>query len=325
MWLRRLWYIPRLYVSSPVFCRSSNCSNPPNLRGRDIFKLPLEAFTCDVIEKCPTNCHCLSRPWNRTLLVNCSGTDVESIPDEMPTLSDMYHSIHVDLSNNRKLLRLEYRCYFANVAKLDVTNSGLQTIDMELWESVVGMKTVSLSGNYLTTLPEDVVRVDLSKSDVQLSLGVNPWACRCEMTWMIGWLNSIADHVTDIDSVLCGDRYNPQLFGMRLRNLTSTDLCRSSDSVTDWTLVLYLSLSVCSLPVSSPWWSSVVCESSFTDDGSSTLSTAMIVPAKTWISTCSCAAAATTTSSSRYLYSKFSRGATTACVIICRTSFPVKS
>jgi len=112
-------------------------------------RMPLIEFICDEANQCPSGCRCVYRPANATLHVYCSSANFSSLPLRLPPLPKSYDRYKLEFSNNKKLQHLEHRPYFVNTSILDVSDSGLTEIDLELWNSTSHMKVLNFRGNKL--------------------------------------------------------------------------------------------------------------------------------------------------------------------------------
>jgi len=121
------------------------------------------------------------------------------------------------------------RPYFTNVSVLDVGNSALESIDIDIWRNFGMMKWIGLSGNRLSSLPREIVDFNLSDSTVLLSLGGNPWSCSCGEQWMTDWLNSTRRRLINADEILCATP--ARLSGKSIRRMPMAEFCAVSTDV----------------------------------------------------------------------------------------------
>jgi hypothetical protein len=172
----------------------------------EIPSIPLDQFTCDVTERCPTGCRCVYRPANATLHVYCSFSNLTKLPTELPPLPKAVVRYKMDLRNNPHLTVIEDRDYFTNLSTLDASNSGVEAVDPKAWRHLVTTdleRKILLDGNRLKTLPHDgVTSINVSRR-VFISLNDNPWSCLCNNRWMISWLKSAEEHLMYSDGILC--------------------------------------------------------------------------------------------------------------------------
>jgi len=184
------------------------------------FSIPLNEFVCKLSDGCPSSCRCVYRPANATLHVNCSASNLSSLPLDLPPLPKSYVRYKLDFSKNKLLRRLEYRSYFVNTSILDVSNCGLNDIDLEVWLEVSHMKIVNFRGNMIQAFPRDVNTRNISTS---LLLGGNPWRCSCDNSWMIVRFHSLWDHIADQGDIIC--RTPSRMYGRNVLKSTEEDFC----------------------------------------------------------------------------------------------------
>jgi len=182
--------------------------------------IPLSELVCDLSDDCPSGCRCVYRPSNATLHVYCSSANLSSLPLDLPPLPKSYVTYKLDFSNNKLLQRLEHRHYFVNTSILDVSNCGLIDIALGLLKDTSRLRVVNLRGNILRTFPRHSDTVNIS---ARLLIGNNPWRCSCENSWMIGWLQSLSDHISDPGDITCASP--SRVYGRNVLKSTMEDLC----------------------------------------------------------------------------------------------------
>jgi len=161
--------------------------------------VPLKEFTCEQPDRCPSSCRCVYRPANTTLHVCCSSANLPSLKLDLPPLPKSYVRYKLDFSNNKLLRRLEHRPYFVNTSILDVSNCGLIDIGFGVLSNVSRFSLLDFRGNKLESFPRQTDKVNIS---AKLLIGDNPWTCSCDNSWMIGWLQSLYDQISDPGNIV---------------------------------------------------------------------------------------------------------------------------
>jgi hypothetical protein len=163
--------------------RDTYCDAPPRFVFKEILRIPLNEFECDITDGCPPSCVCTYRPFNATMQVDCSSLNLSSLPVELPALPKSYAKYKLIFVNNGLLQRLDDRPYYDNVAILDVSHSAVRLIvDADVWSRLTKIPFLSLGRNQLTSVPSSFV--DISITSTELVLSNNPWSCSCEDRWM---------------------------------------------------------------------------------------------------------------------------------------------
>lgn len=219
------------------------CHGPESLYGKKILEVPLDQLVCEVTEGCPVGCRCVHRPANATLHVYCSNRNLTALPLKLPALPKSYTKYKLDLSNNRRLNRLEHRDYLVNTFILDISNCNLDSIDLEMWDELANVSHVLLDGNRLQSLPQSIKAVNLERT--YFSFGRNPWKCSCEASWMSDWLNSVSGSLTDPNDINCASP--SRLKSRNVISMNATVFCEEPRSESAWVqtaLVISLSLVV---------------------------------------------------------------------------------
>ena len=197
------------------------CDSPANLYQRHVTTVPLDQFICEVTERCPPGCRCVHRPANATLHLYCSNANLTTLPLQLPQLPKSYTKYKLDLSNNRRLRRLEHRDYFVNTSILDVSNCDVDSIDVEIWNDLASITQVFLDGNQLQSLPSSVATVSLIRA--HFSLRRNPWKCSCDASWMSSWLKSVKSSLTNPDEITCSSPSRIQ--DRKIINMSGEEFC----------------------------------------------------------------------------------------------------
>jgi len=229
--------VMRLLLSTHYRPIVVNCTlTDPLTRNSSIvngFHANLSLFVCELTESCPPRCVCVHRPYNFTLHVYCSNTDLDVLPLELPKLPDSRTKYKLDFSENRRLRRLNHRDYFVNTSILDVSKSGVSAIDG--WEEIVALPQVNLFGNNISSLPPAFRSFDRNATVGDVNLDKNPWNCSCENRWMAAWFRSVADQLTH--KVLC---HSPvRLRGKNIIQISDDEFCEkpSKPTETEWGVV----------------------------------------------------------------------------------------
>jgi len=199
-----LW--PRLGIFHEVYC-----SEPTELYGEAIIRIPLNAYTCDIRDGCPVGCRCAFRPANVTVHIDCPRNNMASLPVELPPLPRTNAVYKLDFSNNKRLRRLTHRPYFARTSFMDVSHCSVEEIGFEAWKSLVNVSVVLLNDNRIAKLPRAYSEVSVASGSIDLH--DNPWECSCERGWMQDWLKSVSRHLANPNSILC--QSPPRLHGTR--------------------------------------------------------------------------------------------------------------
>ena len=146
------------YYRAHLF-RECYCSLPLRLTNTEIPRVRLSEFECDIVVDCPASCRCVYRPHNATMHVDCTASNLSSLPVTLPTLTKSYANYKLVFDDNRLLMRLEGWKLIDNhgkVAVLDLSGSSIDEIDEDVWSNLTRIKVVSLSGNQLEVLPRSV-------------------------------------------------------------------------------------------------------------------------------------------------------------------------
>ena len=210
---------PRSSMLQGVYCIKEKFQaewGQPQLASR----IPLIEFVCEISDHCPSSCRCIYRPANSTLHVYCSSENFSSLPLHLPPLPKRSVKYKLDFSNNKLLRRLEHRPYFVNTSILDATNCSLTEVTVEDLKNLSNFKVVNLRGNMLQSFPRQARTMHISAT---LHLGLNPWKCSCDNSWMIKWLQSVSHQISDPGDITC--RSPARMYNRLVLKSTEEDFC----------------------------------------------------------------------------------------------------
>ena len=189
------------------------CGNPPRLRGIPVLHVPRDQLTCDIITDCPRGCHCLDKPSDLVIIVQCDDVSMDTLPDVMPEGSDL----RLHLANN-SLRQLPPRQYLSRAKIVDLNGNGLKHIKENTPGLLRHAELVDLRNNELEHLPSSFQALDPKA----ILLDPNTLKCSCKLKWFPDWLQHSSDH--HLDSVTCTKEDGQRLM---LSNVTKDDLCDS--------------------------------------------------------------------------------------------------
>jgi len=79
----------------------------------------------------------------------------------------------------------------------------------------------NLRGNLLQSFPRHADTLNIS---AKLLLGLNPWKCSCNNSWMIQWLQSLSSQILlDPGDIIC--RYPAKMYGRNVLKSNENDFC----------------------------------------------------------------------------------------------------
>lgn len=236
------WYRLMSANDRNTMLSNSFCAGPPEMAKRQLPRIPLDQFVCNVNDSCPPNCSCIYRPATGTMHVRCPHLPGE-LPTELPELSKSYDVYSLEFAgSNLTAEGVRERAYFARTKTANLSDAGIGRIDPESWVSLTGEESslteLVLTGNRLTTLPQEAawttVNVSSSSSsvsavfdgDLRIHMKGNPWSCHCTELWQVRWMRHYHARVVDIDAVLCAAPVG--LRNKKIASLTDDEVCPST-------------------------------------------------------------------------------------------------
>ncbi|XP_076387505.1 toll-like receptor 7 [Megachile rotundata] len=135
----------------------------------------------------------------RVLYVNASG--IESIQNRTFNGLNNLQILHLEDNRIRELKGFEFE-RLSHLRELYLQNNLIGFISNLTFLPLHSLEILRLSGNRLVTFP--VWQVTLNARLVELSLGSNPWSCRCKfLQELSSWVSDNAHKVVDASDVWC--------------------------------------------------------------------------------------------------------------------------
>lgn len=135
----------------------------------------------------------------RVLYVNASG--IESIQNRTFNGLNNLQILHLEDNRIRELKGFEFE-RLSHLRELYLQNNLIGFIGNLTFLPLRSLEILRLSGNRLVTFP--VWQVTLNARLVELSLGSNPWSCRCKfLQELSSWVSDNAHKVVDASDVWC--------------------------------------------------------------------------------------------------------------------------
>lgn len=166
-------------------------------RERLLNDLEPKNMICKVIEDCPMHCMCFQRPYNHTLVVDCSKAELKTMPSKLPSRKPMTYFLTTPLKydlifsshNLSSLIGDLLPSDLKYAESIDLSAGSISSIDGEAWKVLSKARRVLLHGNKLKTLPRKIESIDFHWK--QVTLHDNPWSCTCENAWMKLWFETL--------------------------------------------------------------------------------------------------------------------------------------
>ena len=198
------------------------CSEPSELEGKKMMYIHVDAFMCDIVDQCPSGCHCTKQPSTMTIHVECANANLQEMPLNLPQITqNSSYKYNLILAGNA-IKQLEYRDYMKTTASLDVNHAEVTNIDEEVWRSFEYMSEVNLNGNKLKQIPKAISSLKFSRT--VLDIRDNPLSCDCDSRWLKSWLTSVSGNLQNPNGILCNEP--PWLNGKSILALEEEEFCR---------------------------------------------------------------------------------------------------
>ncbi|XP_064119384.1 protein toll-like [Macrobrachium nipponense] len=196
------------------------CSNPERFNEKSyVTSIDETSLTCR-LQTCVDNCTCMTRTHDNMFFVDCSYQGLKNVPslkkEHIP--KDYDYEITLILRNNSitSLDGLGSRGY-TSLVNLTIPNNKLSVINETFLP--LKLKVLNVRGNNISFLTTSMMEF-LNLTDVQLSIGNNPWKCDCNTAKLHKFLRDPDRKILDIHDVSCANIPNKVLI-----SLSDGDLC----------------------------------------------------------------------------------------------------
>ena len=170
---------------------------------------------------CYGSCSCYHKFSSEANVLNCTESDMEELPSNVPTQTDWFI-----LTGGTLHVLSQYFQYMTNLSKLELRDNRISSLSQDFITGLAHQKShvlmVDLQGNRLQRLPKLITKI----RTIHLKLSGNPWFCDCDMLWMTDWLANATipsgePVVIDYDEVFC---YNGKRMGQAVYTLKAEDM-----------------------------------------------------------------------------------------------------
>lgn len=204
------------------------CSSPPQLTGTLLEKVNRNDLVCPLdnelteIKYCPRECTCLTRPEDRTLLLNCRSTLNFSMLPSHAELKLKRTELRIEHSNLTKLPTIISPGY-QNVTRLHLNNNNLTEFGRE--HLPLRLELLDLSNNNIESMNKSVIELIklLPLKPRSLALEGNLIRCDCANQ---GYVNFIK--LMDSENKLANYSAMECIDGTKIQNLDSGKLCKEN-------------------------------------------------------------------------------------------------
>ncbi|XP_025828875.1 protein toll [Agrilus planipennis] len=200
----------------------ATCKSPNSLAGFPISKLKSKMITCSLTQfygnssLCPESCICETRPWDKSLIYDCSNGNISNVPNIILPGGNLYNQTEVHLEGNHLTQGPVEGMGYEKTTRLVLSNNKIQEIK---WLPP-NIQVLHFDHNNISFLSYDILK-QLNESTVKnISLDHNPWRCDCDAVNLTNFLKEN----------LLRKQYNPKSItcaqsGKSLINLNINNLC----------------------------------------------------------------------------------------------------
>ncbi|XP_053376335.1 uncharacterized protein LOC123531284 [Mercenaria mercenaria] len=160
------------------------CAAPDTLAGKKVYEVELEKFICLVETDCDPRCTCIDQPYKDTLYIDCSNSDLTTLP-EIP-YSRYSHYVSLNVSNNQ-IATITNVSYLSRISMLDISRNNLVEINNNVANLLENATYIDISNNpKLRQLPQLFQYHNVCSRNMQ-NLQIS---CDCRTRWIEKWVHS---------------------------------------------------------------------------------------------------------------------------------------
>ncbi|XP_036338637.1 protein toll-like [Rhagoletis pomonella] len=217
----------RRFLSAQTQLNTTNlsCGSPATLRGRLVDTLQPSELLCPVVAAfCPERCRCWARPHDATLIVNCTQTQLKSVP-ALPSLSKTtLAAIELHVTHNEiRALPLNSTAGYVKVTRIYAAYNQLSSI--EAAQLPVQLTHLDVRANHLARLNNSFyILLNRTQTLATLYLSQNPWACDCDTEQLLIAAKVHHNRIRDLDELSCADPQYPKILELAFNDICPTDM-----------------------------------------------------------------------------------------------------
>ncbi|KAL3871124.1 hypothetical protein ACJMK2_039143 [Sinanodonta woodiana] len=163
------------------------CTSPQRQQGKTLYdvynaKDKWDELVCNIIDGCPSKCHCYDIQIRKRLVVDCSNLSLSEMPESLPIGNWGSKEIDLLLANNR-ITRLDNKDYINRLSLLDMTGNIITFVDNKAVSHMTPSIELYIPNNTLQILPKEFRYLDPDN----LCIGDEYLQCSCEFLWAENW------------------------------------------------------------------------------------------------------------------------------------------
>lgn len=192
------------------------CSGPDKLKGRTVQSLSPMDLLCPSQTVCPKGCECMTRPYDRMLVLNCSNAGLTTIPPLPVYNSTNGTELYVE---HNKLTELPDRTLpgYNKVVALYASHNNISELDAQ--NLPIHLRTLDISHNRLDMINASAIDFfNNTKSLKSMSLSYNPWKCDCDTSGLLEYVHLNYKIIPDLKQIVCES-------GENFQSLTISAIC----------------------------------------------------------------------------------------------------
>ena len=156
--------MPNVLHSWTVVAPNLTCQGPQDLKNQYPTSINPSQFTCPCDESDFSDCPCVVRLSDRSVLINCSDKNMTALPSKFPNASDFKIQLNLSLNRIGAAIMKNSSKIYSNIHTLDLSRNGLTSdmLDHPWWGSLAvnfpQLKKLDLSYNNLSTVSNQVLQ-----------------------------------------------------------------------------------------------------------------------------------------------------------------------
>ncbi|GBM17852.1 Protein toll [Araneus ventricosus] len=195
------------------------CYEPVHVQNKSVIRLQEDSFSCSIEANCPQPCACGIRAKDNKTFVNCSATEINEVPQEAPSETEV---LYFNKNHLKKMNSLNDESW-QNLTEIHADYN--EIITLEDWIIPQNLQYLSLKGNKIRNLPKYLTDFIANQSDFQFFFAGNFRKCNCSDRILKKFLKNNKAFVKDIDNIVCEIENNGTTTVLPLYTIPDSMLC----------------------------------------------------------------------------------------------------
>lgn len=183
------------FLGDEYFFTDWKCAGPEEFFQQPLLSQNSSDLYCPAVNiTCPARCRCYTYAQTTHGMVDCVNTQIAALPLNIPK-----ETLTLRLNDNN-ITALAPVKHLRQIRTLNLSNNHLETLSVEVLQTMPKLSRLYLDHNLLQTLPRLITQLDGIR---EITLRNNRFHCDCHSVWLKSWLLKNEHRVKDVSDVYC--------------------------------------------------------------------------------------------------------------------------